>query len=168
MHARMFPSMKRGHRHEGRFPELLASPGGVGSSKSMLFQRLDNVSGACNAFRETRSRDAVYSYLRAVFWIVKYYSKRDRTKRLIRAAYRFAGLPFDLNAEPFATVMRCTCKGKIDNKTISKWSRALRYAARFKKRTPLGTFIKSQGGINACAAFFTKRLGRHRLLSRQK
>jgi hypothetical protein len=58
-------------------------------------------------------------------------------------------------------VIRATCdREKLDNKTISKWSRALRYVAKFKKGTPLKTFIKNRGGVNACAALFARVLGR--------
>ena len=45
----------------------------------------------------------------------------------------------------------------------SKWSRALRFAAEFKPLDePLRDFIKRKGGINECAARFTRRLGRGR------
>jgi hypothetical protein len=111
--------------------------------------------------QETRDRDAVYRYLRAVFSIVRHCSWRRRTKKLVRRAFKFAGLPVDMNADPFAVVVRCTCEHKLDNKTISKWSRALRYAAKFKApRVSLKTFMKSRGGINECAALYAAQLGR--------
>ena len=41
----------------------------------------------------------------------------------------------------------------VDARTRSKWSRALRFVARCKPHAQeLGAFIKSQGGINECAA----------------
>jgi hypothetical protein len=50
---------------------------------------------------------------------------------------------------------------KADKRTRSKWSRAMRYAAAYKPSDePLGQFIKRKGGINACAARFSRRLGR--------
>jgi len=122
--------------------------------------------GACNAwdqFQESRQRDAVYEYLRAVFSLVRHYRGRRRTQKLVRRASRFAGLPIDMNADPFAVVMRCTCEKKLDRKTISKWSRALRYAARSKKpRVRLIPFIKSRGGINGCAGLYAEHFGRGR------
>jgi hypothetical protein len=49
----------------------------------------------------------------------------------------------------------------VDNKTISKWARALRYAAHCKKpRTPLKTFFKKMGGINALAERYARYIGR--------
>jgi hypothetical protein len=96
-----------------------------------------------------------------VFSIVKHYSRRQRTKRLVRRAFKFAGLRFDKHADPFAVVIRCTCEHRLDNKTISKWSRALRYVERVKKpRLSLSTFMKNRGGVNACAERYAKYFGR--------
>jgi hypothetical protein len=133
----------------------------VDKPRKSLRQRLGHVCNAWDDFQESRARDAVYGYLRAVFSIVKHYNGRRRTKRLTRRAFKFAGLPIDMNADPFAVVIRCTCDGKADNKTISKWSRALRYVARVKKpRHPLTTFMKNRGGVNACAERYAKYFGR--------
>ncbi len=132
----------------------------IDKPKKSIRQRLGDVCNAWDDFQETRDRDAVYGYLRAVFSIVKHYNGRHRTKKLMRRAYKFAGVTVDTNADPFAAVIRCTCEHKLDNKTISKWSRALRYVARVKKRIPLKTFMKNRGGINGCAALFAESLGR--------
>ena len=98
-------------------------------------------SDAWDSFQECRKRDAVYGYLKAVFALVADCKGRRRTKRLLRRAFQFAGVPLDENADPFAAVIRCTCERNIDNKTISKWARALRYVARCKRpRKRLKTF----------------------------
>ena len=133
------------------------------SSEDRLRQRLMVVCNAWDDFQECRKRDAVYSYLKAVFALVVDCTGRRRTKRLLQRAFQFAGLPPDKNAEPFAAVIRCTSERNIDNKTISKWARALRYAAQCKKpRMPLKTFVKKMGGINACADRYAIYLGRGR------
>jgi hypothetical protein len=133
----------------------------VDKRKKSLRQRLGDVCDAWDDFQENRFRDAVYGYLRAVFSIVKHYRGRRQTKKLMRRAYKFAGLPVDMNADPFAVVIRCTCEHKLDNKTISKWSRALRYVERVKKpRHQLTTFMKNRGGVNACAERYAKYFGR--------
>jgi hypothetical protein len=129
-------------------------------AKKSLAKRLIHVEHAWEEFQETRDRDAVYEYLRAVFSIVQHYRWQGRTKKLIRRAYKFAELPFDKNADPFAVIIRCTCEQQLDRKTVSKWSRALRYVAQVKKRTPLKPFMKDRGGINACANLYTQRFGR--------
>jgi hypothetical protein len=90
---------------------------------------------------------------RAVFAIVRHYKVRRRTNKLLHNAFKFAGLPFDRNADPFTAVIRCTSADEVDSKTISKWARALRYAGRPKKpEVRLRTFMKEAGGVNACAA----------------
>jgi hypothetical protein len=128
--------------------------------KKSLQQRLMHVWHAWEEFQETRDRDAVYEYLRAVYSIVQHYWWKGRTKKLTRRAFKFAELPFDKNADPFAVIIRCTCEQQLDRKTISKWSRALRYVARFKKRVSLKTFMKNRGGVNACADLYAKHFGR--------
>jgi hypothetical protein len=131
------------------------------SPQTGLWQRLVMVCNAWDDFQESRKRDAVYGYLKAVFALVVDCKGRRRTKRLLRRAFQFAGLSFDENADPFAAVIRCTSECNVDNKTISKWARALRYAVHCKRpRTPLKTFIKKMGGINACAERYTIYLGR--------
>jgi hypothetical protein len=133
----------------------------IDKPKKSIRQRLGDVCNAWDDFQETRDRDAVYGYLRAVFSIVKHYDGRHRTKKLMRRAFEFAGLRTDMNADPFAVVIHCTCDGKADNKTISKWSRALRYVERVKKpRHQLTTFMKNRGGVNACAERYAKCFGR--------
>jgi hypothetical protein len=48
-----------------------------------------------------------------------------------------------------------------DNRTWSKWSRVMRYAAAYKPDSePLHRFIQRKGGINACAAPFSRCMGR--------
>jgi GNAT superfamily N-acetyltransferase len=128
--------------------------------KTGLVQRLRHVSDVWEDFQETRDRDAVYDFLAAVFAIVQHYRRKGHTKKLIRRAFEFAELPLDKNADPFAAIIRCTCEEKLDRKTVSKWSRALRWAGRFKNRMPLKKFMKARGGINACASLYTECLGR--------
>jgi hypothetical protein len=129
--------------------------------KARLMRWLEKVRCAWDDFQASRTRDAVYGYLGAVFEMVMHYKVRRRTNRLLRYAVKFAGLPFDTNADPFTAVIRCTCDDEIDNKTISKWSRALRYVAHCKvPRARLKTFMKDAGGINACASLYARRCKR--------
>jgi hypothetical protein len=121
--------------------------------KARLSRWLEKVQVAWCEFQANRGRDAVYDYLQAVFAIVMHYKVRHRTNKLTRHASEIAHLPFDKKANPFAAVIRCTCGGAADNKMISKWARALRYAARRKEPgTRLKAFMKQAGGVNECAA----------------
>jgi hypothetical protein len=131
--------------------------------KARLMRWLERISSAWDDFQASRTRDAVYGYLDAVFAIVEHYRVRRRTKRLLWHAFKFADLPLHKTADPFTAIIRCTCDDNVDIKTISKWARALRYVARCKvSPTQLKTFMKEAGGVNACADRYAKYLGRIR------
>ena len=129
--------------------------------KARLRRWLEKVRRAWEDSQASRARDVVYLFLQAVFAIVEHYRVRRRTKRLLRCAFKFANLPLDKNADPFSAVIRCTRGSGVDNKTISKWSRALRYVARSKEpRTRLTIFMKEVGGVNACADGYARLMRR--------
>ncbi len=103
----------------------------------------------------------MYGYLGAVFEIIVHYKVRRKTNKLLRDAFECAGQSFDRNADPFATVIRCTSEQRFDNKTISKWARALRYVAYCEVAgTELEAFMKEAGGINMCATRYARYYGR--------
>jgi hypothetical protein len=126
-------------------------------------QQLEKIRTAWEDFQGSRVRDAVYGYLTAVFDTVMHYKVRRKTNKLLRYAFKFADLPLNNSSDPFAAVVLCTSGGAIDNKTISKWTRALRYAARSKEpAVRLRTFMKEAGGVNACANAYARCYGRGR------
>lgn len=131
------------------------------TSEARLRRRLEKISGAWENFQASRARDAVYGYLDAVFSVVMHYKVRRKTEMLLRHAFKFGGLTFDDGANPFAAVIRCTCDRGLDNKTVSKWARALRYVAYCQvHREELTAFMKEAGGINVCAARYARYYGR--------
>jgi hypothetical protein len=120
--------------------------------KARLRRWLEKVQAAWRHFQANRARDAVYDYLEAVFAIVMHYRARRRTKKLLRHAFAFADLRLDQSVDPFTAVIRCRCGDAADKKMISKWARALRYAARRKPaEMRLKAFMKEAGGVNECA-----------------
>ena len=128
--------------------------------KARLRRRLEKICDAWNDFQASRARDAVYGYLEAVFAIVEHYKVRRSIKKLLRHAFKFADQPLDKNANPFTAVIRCTCDDNADSKTISKWTRALRYVAHCKPpKMRVEAFMKSVGGINACADLYARYFG---------
>ena len=138
------------------------------ASGTRITGRLAKIRAEWVDFQASRTRDAVYGYLDAVFGIVKHYKMRRRTKRLLRHAFKFAALSFDRNVDPFTAVIRCTSED-IDSKTISKWARALRYVARCKAPSiRIRAFMKEAGGINACANSYAKYQGRMRRAMRRE
>jgi hypothetical protein len=147
-------------------PRVLSRPARRMSDKqpkARVRRWLEKVHVAWLEFQANRGRDAVYDYFDAVFSIVDHHIARRRTHELLRHAFKFASLRFDKNADPFASVIRCTCGGAADNKMISKWARALRYAAiRRPPEMRLIAFMKQTGGVNECAAGDADKRRRHR------
>ena len=109
-------------------------------------------------------RNAIYQYLAAVFELVVWWAKEDRAVNRAQRALHLRGYSSVREPEPFAAIILCSAdRGEVDDRTRSKWSRVLRYAAQFKvSDEPLADFIKRKGGINECAARFAHRLGRGR------
>jgi hypothetical protein len=126
-----------------------------------LKQDLLRVRNAWEESQARRDRDAIYTYLTAVFELVAWWMAENRALERAQKALRLRNItPFE-HEESFAAVIRCTSDpAKVDKRTRSKWSRALRYALQVKSPAePLAQFIKRKGGINECAARFVRRLG---------
>ena len=133
----------------------------ISSKKSCIRQRLVRVSDAWDEFQNDRKHVAVYGYLKSVYRIVTHYKNKRRVRKLVRRACMFSGLQYHRAAEPFATIIRCTSGDELDKKTISKWARALRYAAhRRRPARRLKSFMQAMGGINACADRYAKMMQR--------
>ncbi len=113
----------------------------------------------------SRDRDTIYQYLAAVFESVMAWAKEGRAVNRACRALHLRGHNLAREPEPFAAVIYCTAdRDKADERTRSKWSRVLRYAAQYKDLDePLRDFIKRKGGINKCAARYTRRLGRSKI-----
>src|SRR5438552_4697878 len=136
----------------------------------------DNVPYTTQAFREdrlrvrmaweecqaSRDRNAIYGYLSAVFDLVTWWAAEDCALARARKALRLQNISPSDHDESFAAIIRCTSDpAKVDNRTRSKWSRVLRYAAEYKRSSePLAAFIQRKGGINKCAGRFALWLGR--------
>jgi hypothetical protein len=129
-----------------------------------LRQDLIRVQNAWDESQARRDRDAIYIYLAAVFELVAWWMAENRALERAQNALRLRHItPFD-DEDPFAAIIRCTSDpSKVDKRTRSKWSRALRYSLSCKSNSePLGQFIKRRGGINECAERCTRRFGRPR------
>ena len=127
-----------------------------------LRQDLLRVQNAWDDCQANRDRNAIYSYLTAVFDLVMWWITEDRAVSRARWALQLQRLALPTTDEPFAAVILCTSdRKKVDKRTRSKWSRVMRYAMEYKTNVePLATFIQRKGGINKCAARFTHCLGR--------
>jgi hypothetical protein len=117
-----------------------------------------------NELQAMLANDTVESRLTAVFEPVAWWmAERCAIERAQKALRLRHVIPTD-HDEPFAAIIRCTADpAKVDKRTRSKWSRALRYALEYKLTSePLDQFTKRKGGINECAAKFASHLRRYR------
>jgi hypothetical protein len=122
-----------------------------------LRQDLLRVQNAWDECQASRNRDAIYGYLSAVFGLVAWWMAENRALERARKALRLRMIMPTDHDEPFAAIIRCTVDpAKVDKRTRSKWSRALRYALAYKLTSePFDQFIKRKGGINECAERFS-------------
>jgi hypothetical protein len=131
-------------------------------STEAMRANLLRLEGEWETVQACRSRDAIYGYLSAVFELVVWWEEERKAVTRAGRALHLRGYHSDREPKPFAAVILCTADhDKVDDRTRSKWSRVLRYAAEFKNLDEaLGDFIKLRGGINECATRFARRLGR--------
>jgi hypothetical protein len=110
------------------------------------------------AVQAGRDRNAIYQYLSAVFETVTAWAKEGKAVNRASRALHLRGHKSVREPEPYAALVLCTSDpDKVDDRTRSKWSRVLRYAAEYKDLDePLGDFIKRKGGINRCAERFAR------------
>jgi hypothetical protein len=132
-----------------------------------LRQDLLRLQNAWDESQASRERDVIYIYLGAVFELVAWWMADTRALERAEKALRLRHLTSFDQEEPFAAIVRCTADpAKVDKRTRSKWSRALRYVLAQKPHSePLDRFMKSKGGINECAKQFSctsqKRVSSH-------
>jgi hypothetical protein len=121
-------------------------------------QDLARVQSAWEDCQASRDRNAIYGYLTAVFDLVIWWSAEGRAVSRTRWTLQLHGLDLPTSDEPFAMVILCTAdRAKVDRRTRSKWSRVMRYAAEYKPSSEqLAAFVRRKGGINKCAARFTR------------
>jgi hypothetical protein len=129
-------------------------------SSEALRQDLERVRGVWAECQASRDRNAIYAYLNAVHSLVAWRTAEGRETNRARRALRLQRLKVVDREDAFAAIIRCTAdRAKADKRTRSKWSRLMRYAAKYKPDSePLEKFIRRKGGINASR--FTRRLGR--------
>jgi hypothetical protein len=104
---------------------------------------------------------AVQTFLGAIFNQVLRWQAEDRLEEEL---YRLldtlkASVPLRIG-EAFSVVIYCVAP-HVDQKSRSKWARALRYAAANKPDDEsIKKFIKRKGGINACASRYAEYVRR--------
>jgi hypothetical protein len=97
-----------------------------------------------------------------VYGLVAWWTAEGRGIDRARRALHLQRLAVSDREDPYAAVIRCTADpAKADKRTRSKWCRVMRYAMMYKPDSEeLHQFVRRKGGINECAARFTRRLAR--------
>jgi hypothetical protein len=136
-------------------------PATIPFSTEALQANLLRLQNEWEAVQVSRRRDAIFQYLTAVFDLVMVWAKEGKAVKRAYRALRLQGHNSVREVEPFAAVILCTSNpDKVDGRARSKWSRVSRYAAEYKDLDePLRDFIVRRGGINRCAARFSRRSG---------
>jgi hypothetical protein len=139
---------------------LSRAPDTIPFSTDALRANLLRLQNEWEMVRASHDRGAIFGYLAAVFELAEWWAKEGKGVKRANRALHLRGYFSIREPEPFASIIRCT--SDPDERTRSKWSRVLRYAAEFKDvDEPLRDFIKRRGGINRCAVRFARRLGRY-------
>jgi hypothetical protein len=107
------------------------------------------------------NRMAVQAFLGAIFNQVFQWQAEDRLEEELYRLLDSLKAPVPLKiGEAFAVVIYCTAP-HVDQKSRSKWARALRYAAENKPADEsIKRFFKRKGGINVCASRYAEYVRR--------
>jgi hypothetical protein len=101
----------------------------------------------------SRSRFAFYDYLAAVFELYVRLRRRNQAKTAARRIANLCDLRNRKHAHPIRVIIGAT--STVDNKTKSRWTRALQYAWHERREwTDLKAFLRENGGPAGCAARF--------------
>jgi hypothetical protein len=100
-----------------------------------------------------RNRFAFYDYLAAVFELYVQLRRRNQAKPSAQRIAKLFGISKQDRTHPIRVIIDAT--STVDNKTRSRWTRALRYAWRERKIwTDLASFLRENGGPAGCARQF--------------
>jgi hypothetical protein len=124
---------------------------------------------AWKRYRKARQRRAIYDFLEEIFQVVAIWRSDGHADGRTRRAMDRRGCKSPQVIEPFRDlIMAMSHPTKLSRRTVAKWTRVLRYAEEYKRPgKPLERFVMRRGGINGCAALYTRRLGRKSQLAKK-
>ena len=125
--------------------------------KSRLSSELETLRAVSKRTVSSGNRMAVHRLLGAIFNLVTRWEAEDRLEEGLYRLLDSLKEPVPLRiGEAFAVVIYCIAP-HVDQKSRSKWARAMRYAAATKPDDePIKKFIRRKGGINACASRYAE------------
>jgi hypothetical protein len=146
--------------HPGKSSKTLSAKNerqAVPLKKSRLSSELETLRAVSKRTFSSGNRMAVHKLLGAIFNLVTRWEVEDRLEEGLYRLLDSLQDPVPLRiGEAFAVVIYCTAP-HVDQKSRSKWARALRYAAANKQDDEsIKSFFKRKGGINACASRYAE------------
>jgi hypothetical protein len=150
--------------------EQKPKPEPIPYSPQALRQDLARVRHAWAECQCCRQRDAIYSYLTAVYDLVTWWAAEGRDLERAGRALWSRRLAVSEREDPFAAIIRCTADpARVDMRTRSKWSRVMRYATAIKDQDePFRQFVQRKGGINRCVCRYARLLKRQAKMVNRK
>jgi hypothetical protein len=129
--------------------------------KSRLSSELETLRAVSKQTFSSGNRMAVHRFLGDIFNQVSVWEAEDRLEEGLYRLLDSLKAPVPLRiGEAFAVVIYCIAS-HVDQKSRSKWARALRFAAATKPDDEsIKRFIKRNGGINACASRYAQHARR--------
>jgi hypothetical protein len=143
-------------------PAERPEPEPIPYTSEAIRQDIKRIRGIWAKCQRRRRRDAIYTYLSAVYDLVTWWAAEGREVERARRALRSRLLDVPEREDPFAAIIRCTTDpARVDMRTRSKWSRVMRYATAIKDQAePFQQFVQRKGGINECNARYGRCLRR--------
>jgi hypothetical protein len=125
--------------------------------KSRLASELETLRAISKRTFSSGNRMAVRTLLGAIFNLVSRWEEEDRLEEGLYRLLDSLKAPVPLRiGEAFAVAIYCTAP-HVDQKSRSKWARALRYASANKPDDEsIKCFFKRNGGVNACASRYAE------------
>src|SRR5215218_2561669 len=110
-------------------------------SQQALHNDLRRLQKAWRAYQESRRRDAIYEFLGCVLEILTIWTVDKNASGRSRQALALSGAPTPAANEPFVLLITAAAHPhRVDERTLSKWTRVLQFAAEHKlPSTPLET-----------------------------
>ena len=122
-------------------------------SDRQLRQTIDRLRDLERKCFASRNRFAFYDYLAAVFELYVQLRRTKQAKKGATLIVRLFGFQNQKRTHPIRVIIDTT--STVDNKTKSRWTRALRYAWRERRAwTDLKRFLRGNGGLAGCAEKF--------------
>jgi len=129
--------------------------------ESRFLSELERLRAVSKRTFSSGNRMALHTFLGAIFNQVFQWEAEDRLEEELYRLLDSLKAPVPLKiGEAFSVVIYCTAP-HVDQKSRSKWARALRYAAANKPDDEsIKKFIKRKGGVNACASGYAQHVRR--------